>query len=101
MAWLLKPLPLSPDLFWEAPPLWVLLHMSPAQEGSQGGVGGGGPGCLLLSPGGAWWVWADVRVFRRLLSPRPAFQGMLPGWAHRAGDATSSLGTHCLQTMLW
>ena len=101
LAWFLKPLLLLPDLFLEAPPLWVLVLMSPAQVGSQGGVGGSGPGHLLLSPGGAWWVWADGWVFRRLLFPRPAYQGTPPGWEHRAGDVTSSLGAHRLQTMLW
>ena len=48
LAWFLKPLLLLPDLFLEAPPLWVLVHMSPAQEGSQGGVGGS-PKVYLLS----------------------------------------------------
>lgn len=67
-------------------------------------------------PGRGWWGWPGSfaleprrglvglgrwPVFRRLLSPRPAFQGTPPGWEHRAGDVTSSLGAHRLQTMLW
>lgn len=77
LVWVLKPLPLSPGLFWEAPPLWVLVHVSPAQEGSQGGVGGGGPGRLLLSPGGAWWVWADGRCFGGSCPHGQHFRGRL------------------------